>query len=101
MWHYHSSRTRPAPCRVNRPTLERLEDRQLLSYVEAAPASRVNPVADGGQFAASVAARPGGEATMVWSDYGLDSSGGGVYARRLDAAGQPAGDQFRVNTQYE
>src|SRR5262249_5543487 len=64
-------------------------------------AMQVNQVTEGGQFAASAAVRPGDEATMVWSDYGLDSSGMGVYGRRLDAKGQPIGNQFRVNDRVE
>ncbi len=98
---YYHFRTRRARSRSYRPTLEGLEHRQLLSYVEAAPASQVNQISDGLQFGATVAARPGGQATMVWSDTSLDSSGAGVYGRLLDAKGQPIGNQFRVNTQYE
>ena len=92
---------RPRTAKRIAPVIECLEERQLLSYVPAAPAFRVNQVVDGGQFAQQVATRPGGEATAVWFDYGLDSDGAGVYARRINSEGVPDGNQFRVNTRVE
>jgi hypothetical protein len=39
-----------------------------------------------------------GNYVVVWSSYGQDGSGWGVYARRFNAAGTPLSGEFRVNT---
>src|SRR5262249_55727359 len=38
-----------------------------------------------------------GNYVVVWSSYGQDGSGYGVYARRFDANGTPLGNEFRAN----
>ena len=58
---------------------------------------RVNQVSDGQQAGVEIAMAPDGRAVVVWED---DQDGNGYYqivARRLDAGGMPAGDQFTVN----
>ncbi|MDG3007422.1 Calx-beta domain-containing protein [Paludisphaera mucosa] len=74
-----------------------LERRQLLSYAPTVAAYQVNQVAEGGQYGAQTTTGPDGVTTIVWTDFGLDGDGNGVYARRIDATGRPLGSQFRVN----
>lgn len=75
-----------------------LERRRLLAYVPTVAAYRLNQVAEGGQYSALSATGPDGVTTVVWTDFGLDGDANGVYARRVDASGNPLGGQFRVNT---
>ncbi|WP_165065804.1 Calx-beta domain-containing protein [Paludisphaera rhizosphaerae] len=75
-----------------------LERRELMAYAPTVAAYQVNQVLTGGQYQARTTVGPDGVTTIVWEDYGLDGDGYGIYARRLDAAGKPLGDQFRVNT---
>jgi hypothetical protein len=59
--------------------------------------ARVNQVSDGQQTGVEIAVAPDGRAVVVWED---DQDGNGYYqivARRLDAGGVPAGNQFTVN----
>lgn len=46
---------------------------------------------------ASVAMNDFGEFVVVWNG-GDDGSSRGIFARRYDAAGQPLGEEFRINT---
>ena len=62
------------------------------------PAQRVNTFTTGRQSAPAVASDPSGRMVVAWSSDGQDGSGTGVYARRYDAAGAPAGAEFLVNT---
>ena len=39
-----------------------------------------------------------GRFVVVWSSYGQDGDGYGVFARRFSAAGAPLGNEFQVNT---
>src|SRR5262249_23468206 len=39
-----------------------------------------------------------GNYVVTWESWGQDGSGYGVYARRFNAAGNPLGNEFRVNT---
>src|SRR5262249_56973723 len=58
---------------------------------------RVNQVRDGQQTAVEIAMAPDGRAVVVWED---DQDGDGYYqivARRIDAGGVPAGNQFTIN----
>jgi len=59
---------------------------------------QVNVYTTGYQTRASVAVAPGGNFVVVWNSYGQDGSGNGVFARRFDSAGNPAGGEFQVNT---
>ncbi len=58
---------------------------------------RVNTTTQGDQLDPAVAMSPLGEFTVVWSSYGQDGSGWGVYAQRYSAAGAPVGREFQVN----
>ncbi|HET6467019.1 MAG TPA: cadherin domain-containing protein [Geminicoccaceae bacterium] len=49
----------------------------------------------------AIAAVEDGGFVVTWSSYGQDGSDYGVYARRYDAAGDPLGDEFRVNSHTE
>jgi hypothetical protein len=58
----------------------------------------VNAATVGRQARPRVAWQPGGEFVVVWESYDLDNSGLAVRARRFDAAGQPLGLEFTVNS---
>jgi hypothetical protein len=59
---------------------------------------RVNVVTAGSHSSPGVAADPDGRMVVVWHSTGQDGSGHGVFARRYEASGTPAGVEFRVNT---
>ncbi len=59
---------------------------------------RVNSTTAGDQRDASVATDPLGNIVVVWSSYGQDGSGWGVYGQRFGAAGGRLGGEFRVNS---
>jgi hypothetical protein len=46
----------------------------------------------------AVAMAANGSFVAVWSSYGQDGSGWGVYGQRFDRTGAPLGGEFRVNT---
>jgi hypothetical protein len=50
------------------------------------------------QYDPAVAADPNGNFLVVWDSVGQDGSGDGVFGRGFDAAGNPQGDDFQVNT---
>ncbi len=59
----------------------------------------VNTYTSGTKSAASVACAPAGGFVVVWQqETGEDGSGTGVFGRRFDAAGAPAGGEFPVNS---
>ena len=59
---------------------------------------QVNQYTTGRQSSAAVALAPGGEFFVVWTGAsGQDGSGTGLFARRYDANGNAAGNEFRVN----
>ena len=59
---------------------------------------RVNTYTTGTQYNAEVAADPGGNFVVVWTDFVQDGSGFGVFAQRFGSSGAPLGPEFRVNT---
>jgi hypothetical protein len=59
---------------------------------------QVNTYTSGDQYGPRVAADAAGNFVVVWSSNGEDGSAGGVFGRRYDAAGQPLGDPFQVNS---
>ena len=60
---------------------------------------RVNANTIGLQRLGAVASDAAGNFVIVWADAsGLDGSGYGVFGQRYDAAGNPRGPNFRVNT---
>ncbi len=58
----------------------------------------INQTTAGDQKLTHAAMTPDGKLMFVWTSQGQDGSGQGVYARRYDAAGAAAGNEFRVNT---
>jgi len=58
----------------------------------------VNTTTLGSQRHATVASDSNGNTVVIWESDGQDGDGLGVYARRHDAAGQPQGSEFRINT---
>ena len=59
---------------------------------------QVNTTELGAQYQSDVALDPAGKAIVVWTSYGQDGGGAGVYAQRLDASGNKLGPEFNVNT---
>jgi hypothetical protein len=66
------------------------------------PEFQVNTTTAGDQQTApsghAVAADGSGNFVVTWASQGQDGSGWGVYAQRYNAAGNPVGSEFRVNT---
>lgn len=58
---------------------------------------RVNGATAGPQLFPSIAMDADGDFVVAWQSYGHDGSGWGAYARRYGAAGEPRGEEFRVN----
>ena len=58
---------------------------------------QVNSFTAGYQGNASVAAADGGDFLVVWESTAQDLSDGGVYGQLYDSAGQPVGDEIRIN----
>ena len=58
---------------------------------------RVNTTTAGRQQNPALAAAPDGGFVIAWQSDGQDGSGLGIYAQRYDAAGEPLGDEVRVN----
>ncbi|PGH59498.1 hypothetical protein CRT60_00090, partial [Azospirillum palustre] len=50
------------------------------------------------QLQPAVTVLDNGTQVVVWASNGQDGDGYGIYARRLDANGQPLGTEFRVNS---
>ena len=62
------------------------------------PEFQVNTYTSGDQVASSVAIDPAGEFVVVWTSFGQDGSGTGVFGQRFDNTGVPQGGEFQVNT---
>lgn len=62
------------------------------------PEFQVNSYTTDWQFLPAVAADVDGSFFVTWSSRPQDGSGWGIFAQRFDAAGEPAGAEFRVNT---
>jgi hypothetical protein len=58
----------------------------------------VNAYTVGGQSLPAAGAAADGSFVVVWNGLGQDGSYHGIFGRRFDGAGQPLGDEFRVNT---
>lgn len=87
---------RRAPCpRVP----EALEPRALLAaaFTPAGGEFPINFTTPASQTAPSVAMAANGSFVVAWES--PDDDGSGVVARRFDSQGNPAGDEFRVNSQ--
>jgi hypothetical protein len=59
---------------------------------------RVNSYTTSFQYSAAVAMEAGGRFVVVWISEGQDGDAAGVFGQRFDAAGQPIGMEFRVNS---
>jgi hypothetical protein len=59
---------------------------------------QVNSVTTYSQFSPSVASDGAGNFVVVWTSYGQDGSGAGVFRQRFDASGTPQGGELQVNT---
>jgi hypothetical protein len=59
---------------------------------------RVNAYTTNYQGHPAVAADAGGAFVVVWASNGLDGNFSGIFGQRYDAAGQPVGSQFQVNS---
>ncbi len=59
---------------------------------------RVNTYTSGDQNSPSVAVHSSGTFMVVWSSYGQDGDGYGVFGQRYDDAGTPLGLEFQVNS---
>src|SRR5262249_15706616 len=59
---------------------------------------RVNTYTSGDQAYAPLAMDNKGNFVVVWSSYGQDGSGYGIYGQRYNAAGTKLGGEFLVNT---
>jgi hypothetical protein len=60
---------------------------------------RVNSYTTAGQSHPGVAVGPTGDFVVVWQSYGdQDGNGGGIFGQRFDAAGEPLGGEFQVNS---
>ncbi len=62
------------------------------------PETQANTFTALGQNDPAVAALAGGGHVVVWTSFGQDGSGRGVYGQRYGAGGAPVGVEFRVNS---
>jgi hypothetical protein len=62
------------------------------------PEFRVNSYTRGDQGSADVAARPDGSFLVVWTTANRDHNDFDVLGQRFDPAGNPQGEEFKVNT---
>lgn len=60
---------------------------------------RINTITEGDQELPSVAALEGGGFVASWTTYSIGLTSISVHAQRYDAAGNPVGDEFQVNTE--
>jgi hypothetical protein len=59
---------------------------------------RVNKHTPSIELNPSIAMAPDGSFVVAWQSYGQDGRDWGIYAQRYDAAGQPVGNEWVVNT---
>ena len=60
---------------------------------------QVNTYTNNGQYAPDVAVDPAGGFIVVWSSIGQEGNNNfGIFGRRFDSSGAPAGPEFHVNT---
>jgi hypothetical protein len=60
---------------------------------------QVNNFTSDSQYYPAAAMDSNGDFVITWTSYGnQDGNGGGIFARRYDSAGTPAGSEFQVNT---
>ena len=85
--------------RVSRtwPIVQKLEHRTLLAVAPLGPEYQINTFNSGVQTAPALAIEPDGDYVAVWTSFGQDGSGAGVYGQRFNAAGVRQGPEFRVN----
>src|SRR6185503_18723587 len=59
---------------------------------------RVNTSTEGEELSPSVATDENGNFVVVWQNLGQEGSSYGIFGQRFDAAGNPLGGEFHVNT---
>jgi hypothetical protein len=59
---------------------------------------RVNTYTTNYQYNPAIAIDGQGRFVVVWQSYLQEGSGGGIFAQRYDAAGQPLASEFRINS---
>ncbi len=59
---------------------------------------QVNSFTSGRQSKPSVATDTAGNFVVVWESLGQDGSSDGIFGRRFNVSGNPAGDEFQVNS---
>jgi hypothetical protein len=59
---------------------------------------QVNSFTSGRQWQPAVAMDADGDFVVTWESYGQDGDSSGVFAQRFDAAGNPVGGEFQVNS---
>ncbi len=62
------------------------------------PELQVNTYTTDAQYSPAVAVNAAGNFVVIWSSYSQDGSQAGVFARRFDSGGLPAGGEFQANT---
>src|SRR5512138_1667322 len=97
----NATRLRRARLRCAEPLLERLESRCLYSVALTGELA-LNTDPTGVQQTSieshsAIAVDSSGDSIAVWSGSGSGDASG-IFARRLDASGNPIGSDFRVNT---
>jgi hypothetical protein len=60
---------------------------------------RVNTYTTDRQVGAAIASDPDGNFVVVWSSYGQDGNGYGIFGQRFAADGSPRGGEFQANTE--
>jgi Ca2+-binding RTX toxin-like protein len=63
--------------------------------------SRVNTYVLDNQSDPSIAALAGGGYVVTWTSYGQDGDGGGIYAQRFAASGEPSGGEIHVSAAWQ
>jgi len=61
---------------------------------------QVNTFTSGKQGLPSVAMNPSGDFVVVWTSFGQDGDGDGIFGQRYDSTGCTAGAEFQVNTYF-
>ena len=86
---------RPRPRTKNRPRLESLEGRQLMSLSSEFSAT-VNTTTRNAQFGSANASSANGSSVAVWTDT-FSSTDHDIRAQRFNAAGQKTGSEIVVS----
>ncbi|MFO1430153.1 MAG: hypothetical protein U1F76_08445 [Candidatus Competibacteraceae bacterium] len=83
---------------VDNDSLGILAQRYNAAGVAQGSEFQVNTTITSTQGQPAVAMDAAGDFVIAWGSYGLDGSQWNIYAQRYNAAGEPQGDEFQVNT---